>query len=112
MDIKPTGLGGPSLDPTANSAEAQKKRFDPASATAASGPASTEGVAEFSRADLQDPTKLEAILNRYLEEFVDSASVRIDIPVSDAGRKAVVEFMAADPLIRARLVSYLEQVLA
>jgi hypothetical protein len=65
------------------------------------------GVAQ---ADLRDPAKLEEILTRCFGDLVDDAGQQLGAPVSDAQKRDLLEFLKTDPVMRAKLLKYLEQV--
>ena len=111
MDIKPLGSGFPLIDsPGAKRGLGQPngKRIDAKSP----GP-SAPGLAaarEYSRADLRDPAKLEAMVRSSARELVVSGQA-LTGPLSDAQKTSLTDFFSSDPVVRGRIERYLEKAL-
>lgn len=113
MTIKPTGgkpfidgPGGPADNAKAPAEDtfARKLQATPVESKAA-------GVAgRYSRADLKDAGALDKIVREALGELVE-AEWSSTIPISDADKRSVVDFMAGDPVVRRQVERWLEKVL-
>jgi hypothetical protein len=66
--------------------------------------------AGITRADLNDEKKTDEILKQYFSGAVDQSSRDLGVTLSAAQKQKVVEFMAADPVMRGKVASYLRQV--
>ena len=65
-------------------------------------------TAQFRKADLRDPAKLELLIRGCADELIASAR-DITGPISDAQRASLVDFMSADPTLRRQIERYLEK---
>ena len=112
MEIKPTGPGGP-LPPASNNNQTIKKFTSVSQSDAATGTAQTLQAisAEFHRADLQDPAKLDQALSRCSGELLQSSLESTGAKASPADTANLTEFLKDDPVIRGKLLNYLERVL-
>jgi len=114
MEIKSTGPGG-LLPPDSGNGQPVKK-FTPAerpaeSAGADAGQPFQSITAELRLADLQAPAKLDQAISRCSGELLLSALQSTGGKVSPAGATQLTEFLSNDPVIRGKLVNYLERVL-
>jgi hypothetical protein len=64
----------------------------------------------ITRADLGDPRKTEEILKSCFSELVDQSSGQQGVALPDVEKQRVVDFLAADPTMRRKLLNHLEQV--
>ena len=114
MEIKPTGPGR--LLPSDSGNGQTVKKF-----TAAERPAEATGAdvgqtfksitAELRLADLQSPAKLDQTVSRCSGELLLSALQDTGGKVSSAGSAQLTDFLSNDPVIRGKLINYLERVL-
>jgi len=114
MQIKSTGPGGP-LPPVSNNDHSVKK-FTPAPPSAAAGGAGAGQAlqsitAGFHKSDLQDPVKVDQMLSGCSGELVQSAIEGTGAKASPADSANLTEFVQNDPVIRGKLLNYLERVL-
>jgi len=113
MEIKPTAPGGP-LPPADNDQTVKKftKAARPdAAAGAEKGQALKSITAGLHKADLQDPAKVDQMLSRCSAELLQAALERTGGKVSPADAANLTEFLQSDPVIRGKLLNYLERVL-
>ena len=112
MEIKPTGRGGPQL-PASNNNQTVKKFTNASQPGTAAGTEQTLKAisTEFHRADLQDPAKVDQALSRCSGELLQSSLERTGATVSPADTASLTEFLKDDPVIRGKLLNYLERVL-
>ncbi len=119
MDIKRTGLPKPLTPATtpvksADVKPAGKFDLDRAAGDAAQPELESGVLAEvrgkYSRADLGNEAKVDEMVNRSVNEIVDSWADRLgSLPESD--RRHVAEILERDPLMRGRILNYLQKVL-
>ena len=114
MEIKSTGPGGP--PPPVSNNDQTVKKFTPAARPEAAAGAETRQplktiTAEFHRADLQDPGKVDQMLTGCSGELLQSALERTGGTVSPADSANLIGFLKNDPVIRGKLLNYLERVL-
>jgi len=116
MTIKPTGgkpfidgPGGPADNAKAPAEDifARKLQATPVESKA---PGAAGVAGRYSRADLKDAGALDKIVREALGELVE-AEWNSTIPISDADKRSVVEFMAGDPVVRRQVERWLEKVL-
>ena len=112
MDINRTGPRNAQFEDPAQKAERTGARFTSSTSEpvdpAASPPA---GVPPgITQADLRDPQKAEEAVMRSCGDLVDGAGRQLGVPLSDAQRRSLLEFLGNDPVMRGKLLSYLEQV--
>jgi hypothetical protein len=114
MEIKPTGPGGP-LPPVSNKDQSVKKFAQTDGPKAASGtqaaPAFRTITADYHKADLQDAAKMDQMLSGCSGELLQSALERTGGTVSSADSANLTGFLKSDPVIRGKLLNYLERVL-
>jgi hypothetical protein len=114
MKINPTGPGGP-LPPVSNNDLSVKKFSKTPQPDAAGAPEAGQALkaitAEFRKADLQDPAKVDQMLSQCTGELLQSALTRVDGKISPADTANLTEWLQNDPLMRGKLLNYLEQVL-
>ena len=116
-DIKPPGAYRP-LDSDAEAPVAPQRRGGfsngesevraPDSAGAAPHVAGV--AAQFSRAALQDPAKLDGMVRAFASELID-AGRGVTGALSGADRESLLDFVAHDPLMRRQIETYLQKVL-
>jgi hypothetical protein len=106
MDINRTGPRNAQFDNPAQATERTAARFKssaPAAADAGAPPA-------LAQADLADPRKSEEIVARSFGALVDDAGKQLGASPTDAQKRDLVQFLANDPLMRGKMLSYLEQI--
>jgi hypothetical protein len=111
MDINRTGPRSAHLDNPAPAADRTSARFQTTpSAAKNTGAAAPAGVLPaVTQSDLADPGKTEDILSRSFGSLVDDAGRQQGVPLSDAQKRDLVQFLGNDPLMRGKLLGYLEQ---
>jgi hypothetical protein len=115
MEIKPTGPGS-YPQPASDGAESTEK-LRPAdvaateSAPTAAGEPLAAIAAQFHKADLQDPAKVEDMLSQCAGQLLGSALDRMKGPVPAGDQKYLADWLRNDPYIRGKLLNYLERVL-
>jgi|SRR5688572_12223076 hypothetical protein len=111
MDINRTGPRRPYIENPAQKTERTDARFKSPASESVDATASPVGVPPgVTRADLSDSGKLEHTLMRCFGELLDGAGQQLGLTVSDSQRRNVVEFLQNDPVMRGKLLKYLEQV--
>jgi hypothetical protein len=114
-DIKPTGNFGqinyPSADQTGDAKP--NRNFSvvqgpPGSSTTESVSSPVEGP-KFSKADLQDPAKLDQLVRSSALEIVNSQTG--SSPLSSAQKQHLSDYMSEDPIFRQRIETYLRKAL-
>ena len=110
MVIKPTGP--PKLDFVEPQQRAERAPFKPDAARTdpTSAPQTSDGPPTISRADLSDPQKAEQVLQQCLSEVLQEASRNMGVPVSDSQQQALLNVLGNDPVMREKLLRYLDQV--
>ena len=115
MEIKPTGP--PQFpQPASRTDEPQNKGAFNAEKSLAQpiseGTQPLEAVrAQFSKADLLDPAKVDTIIAQAADELVRSTVQDVSGRMSPIDRAHVSEWIQSDPLFREKLLSYLQRVL-
>ncbi|MGH9720240.1 MAG: hypothetical protein ACRD8O_08510 [Bryobacteraceae bacterium] len=117
MDIKRTGPGIPAFEP---SRTGEVNKPDKSFAAPQAGPTSQPSAAptpglesvtsRFSKADLNDPAKLETMVRSSVDELIN-AQFGGQPPLTEAQKAQIGDFMSSDPLIRRQIERYLERVL-
>ncbi len=120
MEIKRTGPPKPvtsSLDSSRveSSADGSKFKLNRSSAVDGPGvPVEATGLAkvrkQFSRADLQSESKVNEMVNRSVEEIIESWTEQLG-PLSPSDRQTVAERLQNDPIMRGNIIKYLQKVL-
>jgi hypothetical protein len=114
MKINSTGPGGP-LPPIPGDKQSVKQFLKVAQPGAAVTPESAPGLkaitADYRKADLQDPAKVQQMLSRCTGELLQTAMKRADGKISPADAARLTDFMQNDPLFQGKLLNYLERVL-
>jgi len=114
MDINRTDTRKPHLEDPAQKTERTDARFkSPAAQPVDPGTTTTPlaGVpAGVTQADLRDPRKMEETLMRCFGGLVDNAGSELGVTVSDEQRRNLLEFLSNDPVMRGKLLKFLEQV--
>jgi hypothetical protein len=112
MDINRTGPRNAHFDNPAQRAEQTAARFQkPALQSGDPGAAAPPiGVPPgVTQADLKDPRKTEEILTRCFGDLVDNAGSQLGVPVSDEQKRNLLDFLGKDPVMRGKLLNFLEQ---
>jgi hypothetical protein len=111
MDINRTGPRNAQFEDPAQKAERTGARFtNSASQPVDPGAAPPAGIPPgITQADLRDPQKAEEAVMRCFGELVDNAGSQLGVPLSDEQRRNLLEFLGNDPVMRGKLLSYLEQ---
>ena len=114
MKINSTGFGG-SLPPVPDNTQSVKGFSKPARPDAAAGPQAGDGLkaiaADFQKADLQDPAKVDQMLSRCSGQLVQNALQRVDGKASPADTANLTQYFQNDPVVRGKLLNYLERLL-
>ena len=76
----------------------------------AGGAVPAEAPAGITRADLRDAHKKEEILNHCFGGMMSGATKELGVALTDAQKQNVLEFLRNDPLMRGKLLNYLEQI--
>jgi hypothetical protein len=112
MDINRTGPRSAHLDNPAQTSERTGARFQ-SSAPAPPDPGATAAAGSLpavTQAELADPGKTEKAVSQSFGSLVDDAGRQLGLSPSGAQRRDMVEFLGNDPLMRGKLLSYLEQI--
>lgn len=117
-DIKPPGTNGSLIGSDYENVEAKpEKEFAAAKSKLESreseAPA-TPGLASLagcSKAELDDPQKLEGIVRASVSELVDQGQ-NITGPLSQTQKQNLVDHLSSDPMFRRQVESYLRKALA
>jgi hypothetical protein len=113
MEIKRTGVGNAQFDNTTQKSQQSGARFKSSvsssgRAQANAGPnADTLGVTQ---ADLADPRKTEDTLRRCFNGLVDDSGRQLGISSTNSQKSDLANFLGSDPLMRGKMLSYLDQV--
>jgi hypothetical protein len=112
-DIKPTGNFGQINYPSEQTGDTKPNRNfsvvqGPGNATTEPVSSPTEGP-KFSKADLQDPAKLDQLVRSSALEIVNSQTA--SAPLSNAQKQHLSDFMSEDPIFRQRIETYLRKAL-
>ena len=109
--IKPAGYGQ-DLEVTGESrANATRQPSFPGTVGKVSSSPSAKilkSVAQFSKADLSDPGKLDGAIRACAAELVDSGQ-RLTGRLSVADKRAMENFLSSDPIFRQQIESYLQK---
>jgi hypothetical protein len=113
MEINRTGPRNAQFDNTTQKAQPSGARFK--SSVSSSGRAqATDGPDADSlgvtQADLADPRKTEETLRRCFSGLVDDSGRQLGISASNSQKSDLVAFLGNDPLMRGKLLNYLDQV--
>ena len=111
MDINRTGPRNSPLENPTQKTEHNSSGFkNSADEARGSDPGvAARAAAGVTRGDLADAGKAEEILKRYFSDMVESASRELGVCVSDTQKQNLVQFLGNDPVIRGKLLNYLEQ---
>jgi hypothetical protein len=111
MDINRMGPRNIPLDNPAQPADRMAARFQGSAPPKDAGAAAAGGaLPPVAQSDLADARKTDQILAQSFGSLVDAAGRQQGATLSDAQRRDLVEFMGSDPLMRGKLLSYLEQI--
>jgi hypothetical protein len=113
MEINRTGPRQTQIEDPAAKPQPSASRFRCAGSPAvdAGATAPPTGVPPgITPADLRDAGKAEAALMSCFNDMVDNAGQQLGVTVSDEQRQKLLEFLGSDPMIRGKLLSFLEQV--
>ena len=111
-EIKPTSGFGPLNQPSADSpTDAQPSKNFPVVRGSSDSPIGAApalaSVSGLSKADLQDPAKLDQAVRASVAELIDSQTA--SMPISIADQKSLADFLSQDPLFRQQVESYLRK---
>jgi len=117
-DIKPPGTNGSLIGSDYQNIESKPEK-DFAVAKDKSSTGETEGpvapglasLAHCSKANLDDPEKLEGIVRASVSELIDQGQ-NITGPLSDAQKQNLVDHLSSDPMFRRQIENYLRKALA
>ena len=111
-EIKPTSgfgpLNQPSADSTADTQPSKSFSVVRGNADASAATPALSSSSQLSKADLQDPVKLDHAVRSSVAELIDSQTK--SLPISIADQKSLTEFLSEDPVFRQRVESYLRKV--
>src|SRR5436853_202894 len=103
MEIKGPRAGGP-LSPIAANNQTVNKFSMPSRPVAAGAPQAGNPLqaiaADYSKADLKDPAKVDQMLSRCTDELLQSALQRTGGKISPQGGATVSEWLQNDPNLR------------
>jgi hypothetical protein len=80
------------------------------SVESSASPKTLKALAQFGKADLSDPRKLDGAIRACAAELVDSGQ-RLTGRMSVADKQATENFLASDPTFRQQIESYLQKTL-
>ena len=79
--------------------------------TESSAPTKTlNAVAQFSKSDLADPQKLDAMVHACASELINSGQ-NVTGPISVADKQTLENFLSSDPHLRQQIEAYLQKTL-
>jgi|KBSMisStandDraft_5_1062788.scaffolds.fasta_scaffold57243_6 hypothetical protein len=117
-EIKPPGSFGPFIVPgddrpaeskgDTSFAEAKNKLEASLGETPQAG---FSFVSQHSKAELQDPKKLDQMVRASVSELIDSSQSATG-PLANSQKASLLEFLSGDPTIRREIETYLRKVLA
>ena len=111
MDINRTGPRNTPLDNSTAKTEPNSSTFRnaaPAASSDSGGPVA--GIpAGITRADLADTGRREEILRSCFGEMVDAAGRELGASISTGQKGDLLDFLGNDPLMRNKVLNYLEQ---
>lgn len=118
MEIKPTGPGG-NLPGIGNDDQAINNKSFPrqseigssAGASAADASSLASLLSGYKKADLQDPAKVEKMLSECAGGLLGGAADQTGAKLSADESSYLTGYLQNDPIMRGKLMSYLEQVL-
>jgi hypothetical protein len=117
-DIKPPGANGSLIGSDYQNVETKPdKDFavakDKLQAQGPEAPATTglAALANCSKAELQDPEKLKAMVRASAAELVEQGQ-NVTGPLSAAQKESLVDFLTGDPIIGRQLENYVRKALA
>ena len=114
-DIKPAGNSSQFSYPSADApGEAKPERNfaevkESSKVSTGGTDASLLGAAQFKKADLQDPAKLDLMVRTSASQLVDSQTA--GVPMSGADKQILADYLSEDPLMRQQIESYLRKAL-
>jgi hypothetical protein len=115
MNIKPTGPGGPP-PPVSDSSQPVERFSKPSRPAAPVNPQTSQALksitADFRKADLQDPAKVDQMVSRCTSELVESALAQSGANVSPQAKAQMAELLENDVVFRGKVVSFCKQVLS
>jgi hypothetical protein len=116
MEIKPTGLGG-NLPPVSNNDQPVNKTTFSKQTEATSAASVTSDLplssvlAEYKKADLQDPAKVEKMLSQCTGGLLEDVLGPANSSLSANESSYLSGWLQDDPSVRGKLLNYLERVL-
>ena len=123
MKIDPPGPGKPNLNPADETQKISKKPERPFSVNRSGSPegaslidkaqqARFPGVsAQFSKNDLRNPQKVEALVQASIQELIQTEFPQARFP-SEEARQSFVKTLSDDPAFRSKLLGYLDKLWA
>jgi hypothetical protein len=117
-DIKPLGGNSSSPDPNAETPVESRRENSfveakgklPAS-DAAEIPGTVSGtLAQFGRAALGDPAKLDEMVRASVSDLIDAGQI-VTGQLTGAQKQSLTDFLSGDPLMRQQIETYLRKVL-
>ena len=110
MEINRTNLHAITSGSVSKSGDRNQTAFPKAEARTENEPGVPGLPPGITRADLRDPQKSEQILRSCFAGMVDQSSEAQGAALSTADRDRVADFLASDPITRAKLLSHFEQI--
>ncbi len=115
MEIKPTGPGA-NLPPVSNNDQPVNKPFSRQTessnaASATSNMPLSNVLAEYKKADLQDPAKVEKMLSQCTGGLLEDVLGPASSSLSSNESSYLTGWLQNDPSIRGKMLNYLERVL-
>jgi hypothetical protein len=115
MEIKPTGPGA-NLPPVSNNDQAVNKTFSkpteaPNAASVTPDRPLSSVLAQYKKADLQDPAKVEKMLSECTGGLLEDVLGPANSSLSANESSYVKGWLQNDPSVRGKLLNYLERVL-
>jgi hypothetical protein len=113
MEINRTGPRNGQFHNTTQKAQQSGDRFK--SSVSSSGRAQTAAGPDavslgLTQADFADPRKTEETLRRCFSGLVEDSGRQLGISPSNSQKNDLVAFLGGDPLMRGKLLNYLDQV--
>ena len=113
MEINRTGPRNAQCDNTAHKTQQSRGSFMSSTSSSGSVQATTGPDADslgVTRADLADPRKTEETLRRCFSGLVDDSGRDLGVSPSNSQKSDLVAYLGNDPVMRGKLLNYLDQV--
>ena len=113
MEINRTGPRNAQCDNTAHKTQPSGGRFISSTSSSGSVQVTTgpdAGSLGVTRAELADPSKTEETLRRCFSGLVDDSGRDLGVSPSNSQKSDLVAYLGNDPVMRGKLLNYLDQV--